>query len=373
MRLLLTATHFTHDKKGLFMSQLPISVCMIAKNEEKNIERCLSSLQPYGFEIILVDTGSNDRTKELAAKYTDKIYDFIWCDDFSAARNFSLEKASNNWIFMMDCDEWIESIDLEELDYFRKHLSYAAGSVTRENLTGTPERPSMTTDQTERFFSKKLFKYTGIIHEQLTPKYEKTFETFLLNTRLGHDGYCMDAEARRQKAQRNLSLLQKQLAERPDDPYTLYQLGKAYEITCDFENACQCYEAAIRPELDPELAYVQELVICYGEALLSTGQFKKALSLEKLYDQFATTADFVYLMGIIYLKNENYEQALEQFEKALTFRTAHRYGANSFLSYYEIGRILLMISEWDMAKNYFLQCGEYPPAKQCLQLLEQHT
>lgn len=351
------------------MSQVPISVCMIAKNEERNIERCLASLQPYGFELILVDTGSTDRTKALAAKYTEHIYDFAWCDDFSAARNFSLEKATNNWILMMDCDEWIESIDMEELDYFRKHLSRAAGSVTRRNITGTPAHPAMTIDQTERFFSKKLYHYTGIIHEQLTPKYEKNFEAFLLNTTIGHDGYCMDEEARAAKAQRNLTLLQKQLLDRPDDPYTLYQLGKAYEIVSDAANACKYFEMAIRPELDPELAYVQELVISYGEALLETGQSAEALSFEKIYDSFATTADFVYLMGMIYLRNERYEEALEQFEKALTFPTARRNGANTFLSYYEIGRILCMISEWDAARSWFLRCGDYPPAQKMLERL----
>lgn len=351
------------------MSPIPISVCIIAKNEEKHIERCLSSLQPYGFEIILIDTGSTDRTKELAAKYTEQIFDFTWCDDFSAARNFSLEKATNNWIFMMDCDEWIESIDMEELHYFRKHLSHAAGSVTRKNITGTPEHPALTTDQTERFFSKKLFHYTGIIHEQLTPKYEKTFETFLLNTIIGHDGYCMTADARAQKSQRNLTLLQKQLAEDPDNPYTLYQLGKAYEIINDAEHACKYFEKAIRPELDPELAYVQALFISYGEALLETGQASKALSFETIYESFATTADFVYLMGMIYLKNERYEQALEQFEKAVTFQVCRKNGANSFLSYYEIARILCMISEWDLAKSYLEKCGSYPPARQLLEYL----
>lgn len=112
----------------------PISVCIIAKNEESRIERCLSSVKPYGFEIVVVDTGSTDRTKEIAAKYADQVLDFTWCDDFSAARNFSLRAASNNWIFMIDCDEAIKEIDVEELNYFRKHLSENVGSVSRENL-----------------------------------------------------------------------------------------------------------------------------------------------------------------------------------------------------------------------------------------------
>ena len=72
----------------------PISVCIIAKNEEARIERCLQSIKPCGFEIVVVDTGSTDETKEIAARYADKVLDFTWCDDFSAARNFSLREAS---------------------------------------------------------------------------------------------------------------------------------------------------------------------------------------------------------------------------------------------------------------------------------------
>ena len=68
----------------------PISVCIIAKNEESYIEKCLAALKPYDFEIILVDTGSTDRTKDIAARYADKVLDFVWINDFSAARNFSL-------------------------------------------------------------------------------------------------------------------------------------------------------------------------------------------------------------------------------------------------------------------------------------------
>ena len=74
---------------------ITISLCMIVKNEEKVLARCLDSLEGLMDEIIIVDTGSTDRTKEIAAGYTDKIYDFEWVDDFSAARNFSFSKATN--------------------------------------------------------------------------------------------------------------------------------------------------------------------------------------------------------------------------------------------------------------------------------------
>ena len=81
-----------------------ISFCIIGKNEEAIIEKCLVALVPYGYEIVYVDTGSSDRTKEIAHKYTDRIYDFEWINDFSAARNFAISKAGGDYILMIDCD-----------------------------------------------------------------------------------------------------------------------------------------------------------------------------------------------------------------------------------------------------------------------------
>lgn len=94
---------------------LPLSVCIIAKNEEKHIEECLKRLSPYGLEIVLTDTGSTDRTLAIAEKYTDRIYHFDWCDDFGAAKNFCIQKASHDWILSLDCDEYIEQLDIAAL------------------------------------------------------------------------------------------------------------------------------------------------------------------------------------------------------------------------------------------------------------------
>lgn len=87
---------------------IEISLCMIVKNEEKVLTRCLDSIADLMDEIIIVDTGSTDKTKEIAAKYTDKIYDFEWIDDFSAARNFSFSKATKDYIYTADADEVLD-------------------------------------------------------------------------------------------------------------------------------------------------------------------------------------------------------------------------------------------------------------------------
>lgn len=87
---------------------MTISVCMIVKNEEKNLAACLDCLQGIADEIVIVDTGSTDATKEIAAKYTDKLYDFAWVDDFSVARNFAFSKATMDYIYSADADERLD-------------------------------------------------------------------------------------------------------------------------------------------------------------------------------------------------------------------------------------------------------------------------
>ena len=82
-----------------------ISLCMIVKNEEDNIGNCLDNIKDLVDEIIIVDTGSTDKTKEIVKKYTDKIYDFEWVDDFSKARNYSFSKATKDYIFWLDADD----------------------------------------------------------------------------------------------------------------------------------------------------------------------------------------------------------------------------------------------------------------------------
>ena len=93
---------------------MTISCVMIVKNEEKILARCLDSIRDLMDEIIIVDTGSSDKTKEIAAKYTDKIYDFAWTGDFSDARNFAFSKATMDYIYSADADEVLDDL----VEYF---------------------------------------------------------------------------------------------------------------------------------------------------------------------------------------------------------------------------------------------------------------
>ena len=97
------------------MKMSTISLCMITKNEERYLEQCLNSVKEIVDEIIIVDTGSTDKTKEIAKKFKAKIIDFKWIDDFSAARNESLKHAAKDWILVLDADEVIEKNDFKKI------------------------------------------------------------------------------------------------------------------------------------------------------------------------------------------------------------------------------------------------------------------
>ncbi len=102
---------------------ITISICMIVKNEEKHLERCLNSIADLAEELIIVDTGSTDRTKEIAEKYSAKIYDFEWMEDFAAARNFSFSKATMDYIYQADADEVLDETNRIRFNHLKQMLS----------------------------------------------------------------------------------------------------------------------------------------------------------------------------------------------------------------------------------------------------------
>ena len=138
---------------------LPISVCIIAKNEEENIEKCLKPLRAYDWEILVVDTGSTDRTKEIAAAYADKVLDYVWCGDFAAARNYSIAQASNDMILVIDCDEYLTEIDIDAVIDLIKTHPCSIGLLSRQNHYQMNGTDSVYADLVERLFSRSRTAY----------------------------------------------------------------------------------------------------------------------------------------------------------------------------------------------------------------------
>jgi glycosyltransferase involved in cell wall biosynthesis len=147
-----------------------VSLCMIVKNEEASIERCLNSVSNAVDEIIIVDTGSTDRTKELCAKYTDKIYDFEWIDDFSAARNYSYSFASKDCILWMDADDILLPEDNVKFLELKRTLDPSVTAVMIKYHTGTDLRGNTVfTYYRERLTRRECgFRWMEPVHEYLS-------------------------------------------------------------------------------------------------------------------------------------------------------------------------------------------------------------
>lgn len=148
---------------------ITISLCMIVKNEENTIANCLESVKDIVDEIVIVDTGSQDKTKEIVNKYTVNIYDFKWIDDFSAARNFSFSKATKDYILWLDADDILLPGDIEKFKTLKEILDPAVDSVTAKYNVGTDEYGNVTMSYRRNRLVKRInnFKWVGFVHEYL--------------------------------------------------------------------------------------------------------------------------------------------------------------------------------------------------------------
>lgn len=354
----------------------PISICVIAKNEEKNMDtfltRIIKHTQRYPVEILIADTGSTDKTIEIIEKYPVKLTHFKWICDFSAARNYTLEQASNDWILVLDCDEYIEELDMNGLQNFISKLPNHVGVITIKNHYQLNGQDTIYTNGAERFFNRKRFHYEEIIHEQVRALNGSPITKASIPLIVDHSGYNVSLEELQAKVERNNELLFKMLEDTPDDPYIYFQIGQSYNMLHDDEKACYYYGKGLEFEVEPELEYVQMMVIGYGYALLHLECFEEALMLENIYEEFATSADFVCLMGLIYLRNGQLLKAMAEFIKATTMEKAHVEGANTYIPTFNMGCINELAGDINTAITYYKKCGSFKPALDRLKTLDIH-
>ncbi len=362
-----------------------ITACIITRDQRDKLEKCLQNLSEFPIETVVVDTGSKDDSRRVAQAYTKHVYDFAWIGDFAAAKNFAVEKAPTDVVLVVDSDEYVVEMDVKKAEDAILANPRAAGRIKRVNIFGDGERQEGE-EWINRLFDRRFFRYEGRIHEQLERIDGQPYETF--KTRIGmlHDGYLLNEEERKKKTERNIVMLKEELDAfleendgedllaappriRTRAAYLLYQLGKAYYMKRDYAAAAEYFELGLSFDLDERLEYVIDMVETYGYALINSGQAQKAMQLEAVYESFCGRADFCFLMGLIYMNNEKYPQAIGEFEKAASFETSAMKGANSYLAYYNAGVISECLGDTERAKRYYALAGDYEKAVQRLTAL----
>ncbi|WP_234910604.1 glycosyltransferase family 2 protein [Pectobacterium carotovorum] len=339
---------------------------MIVRNEALHLGNALKAIAKYFDDIVVVDTGSTDDSKNIARKFTDKVYDFEWISDFSAARNYSLQFAKYDWVLVVDADEVINPFDTTFLSELINTPPTQVGTVEILSITDdeNAEESDLIKERISRFFNRKYFEFFGIIHEQICKKDTDDAPDERFNTPLSfmHNGYTKEIIESKNKVSRNITLLQQAINKTRDDAYLHYQLGKSYYLGKDYERAIQSFETALQLQKDMHQDYNEVLIECYGYCLINTAQYKKALEILK-YEKNSSLTDFVFLKALILMNNSDFQGALDQFQRCISMPPGRKSGVNSYKANHNIAVILECHNMLDEAVTFYKKCGDYAPAK----------
>ena len=281
-----------------------ISLCMIVKNEEKFLSNCLESIENFVDEIIVVDTGSTDKTIEIAKSFNSKLYYFKWDDNFSNARNFSIEKATMDWILVLDADETLSIIDqkiiLKEINLKIKNVAYMLNTIN-ESSTGVDIQSFVP----RLFPNHKNIYFKNPIHEQITESLEKiNFNLVKSKAKINHVGYNSEKVDQNKKQKRNIKLLLNAYKNKKYWYYA-YQLGISYKIMENDELSKKYFIDAVKLNAMPH--FMSTIYNYLGEMMNKEKCYKDALTfLEK-----SISITPFQILGYIHLFHTNYE--LERF------------------------------------------------------------
>lgn len=295
-----------------------LSICMIVKNEEKNIDRCLKSLKPLVennlAEIIIVDTGSTDNTVEIAKKYTEKVYFHPWRDSFSEARNWSISLATGEYVFIVDGDDEIKESEIEKIIHefsIEDYKKYNTFSVKVKSYLDINFETFTTITQNHIFKNDGSLYYSGSVHNQ--PYSALPLKN--LDITITHYGYIMTPELSERKFNRTVPLLLKELEICTDiykEMYYRYQLSVSYGVHGDLDKALDEVEFLFNKikqiKFDTTyLVYINNAALIYKGVEL----FDKVLEVCDLGLKYQN--DFI---DLVYIKSETLF-ITKQYEKAV--------------------------------------------------------
>lgn len=299
---------------------ISISLCMIVKDEEAVLGRCLDSVKSAVDEIVVVDTGSEDRTKEIAGQYTDRVYDFQWENDFSAARNFALSKGYKDYLMWLDADDVINEENVRKLKELKITLTPDVDVVMMPYAVAFDENGRSTFS----YYRERLLKnhrgfcFTGRVHEVIPPRGKIHYADVLVEHRKEKPG----------DSDRNLKIYEEM--ERSGDPFdgrALYYYGRELVYHKQYEKAENILKKFLaRPDgwVENQIDATRQLAVC------SYAGNNEKQALNWLLNAFAydvprgeTCCD----LGRHFMDRGQYEQAAYWYEQALKAKKASQSGA----------------------------------------------
>ena len=314
---------------GLVAEREKLSVCLIARNEEKFLGTCLASVRGLADEIVVVDTGSTDRTVEIAKEHGALVDHFTWCDDFSAARNAALAHATGDWVLILDADETVPE---------KSHAALRALMANPKVMGWRLPILESGFEQQGCSYVPRLFRnapalfFVGRVHEQIFPCIEARRQEWGLENNLGdavlmHFGYCAEVMKDRKKVERNLALLERAVKESPDDTNLMMNYGLELSRSGRFVESLEQYRLAFEGmSALPDSMLVPEM----RDMLLTqmTGRLVDANLPEEvvqvltspLANRGGLNATLHFSLALTYVKLHKYADAERHFRECLSLR-----------------------------------------------------
>lgn len=328
-----------------------ISLCMIVKDEEEVLERCLNQVKGLVDEIIILDTGSQDSTREIACRYADRVEDFVWQKDFAAARNASFALAKGDYCMWLDADDVITSKEQEKFRKARETLSLDIDMVFMDYAVSFDENgdPDLIYPRERLIRNGKGFLWKGRVHEAIKPSGKIIHLPVVIEHRKVKSG----------DPDRNLRIYEKMLEEKEAfDARAHFYYGRELAGHCRWEEALKELELTAA---DKEAWVENRISACLDGAscAVALGQQEKALTL--LFQSFAwdtPRAEICCEAGRIFIDQQRYDQAAYWYERALDAKDSACSGAFYYKRYH--GYI-----PWIQLCVCYYKMGRYDKACQC--------
>jgi tetratricopeptide (TPR) repeat protein len=341
---------------------MKLSLAMIVKNESRCLARCLQSIRSIVDEIVIADTGSTDDTVKIANGFGAKVVLYQWNNDFAAARNFAVEQAAGDWILVLDADEWADEKLCAEIRNFVTGPKRIARLkiVSDFKHHGQMQRSSTLVS---RLFPRGA-RFAGRIHEQIVSGLPRVN----LSGELRHDGYLET-----QKSDRNIKMLQSEIAGDPGNAYLHFQLALEFTSLNRPREAFNHLQQA-RTCLKPSDPFAPNVVVDFIYAAMALTEFEAGLEIIRENETLlADFPDFHHVRGLFYMKFVGSDPARhigdlpkieESFLRSLALGETDKYksvhGSGSFLASYNLG-------------VFYHAFGNDPAARQCLQVSAQQS
>ncbi|MBM4053765.1 MAG: DUF4071 domain-containing protein [Planctomycetes bacterium] len=298
-----------------------ISACMIVKNEEKFLPQCLESIKDAVDEIIIVDTGSTDKTVDIAKSFGAKVYHHPWRNSFSEARNHSLSYATCEWILQIDADEELEREDIP--------LLYKVICNTACNAFYVAIYSELPSGQSKHYFTRVFRRgkahYEGIVHNQLV----HIGDSLPSEVRMYHYGYNLTADEMEKKYKRTGDLLRKQLEENPEDIFAIANLVRNYRNECNYDEVIKLAEKGLKiseSSLDQSTRNQrQRISVDFAFALLRKDNLDRAEEIcKKALKEDPDFLDNLFMLGDILSRKKAFQEALDIYKKFLVAKEKDR-------------------------------------------------